>query len=368
MLLALGRFAFLALTDVAMLPALDVMKRNRRHFELFVGVLQLVVSFCFNAVEAFGTQFFLKETEWHFISDVLSITYFLLLCVHLMGYRDENHNIVLRYVAFAGAWLFKTKDGWDSTLYEGLLVVSYLAGVAYRRLLSQDRNISPLNKEKAKYALSCLAAAAVVGGIPIFFEGEDGDNHTALGLAKGCMHVLGGAAFYFTWLSVPCLDSKKDDIIPTYSPYRLEDVSVVWHDPRNLHGVCNKRHTRYSTLRVRRTIDSFAHYQRTPIEKIGFIPAIASVAQIISMSKAQKKDDVSVGGLRIVYQDTSKELEELILTSATNALKALYKGEKTHFTEVAQQVKHEIEESQEGAWHVIVGKSFGSFVSHEVKK
>ncbi|GMF27665.1 unnamed protein product [Phytophthora lilii] len=86
------------------------------------------------------------------------------------------------------------------------------------------------------------------------------------------------------------------------------------------------------------------------------------------MSKAQKKDDVSVGGLRIVYQDTTKELEELILASATNALKALYKGEKNHFTEVAQQIKHEIEETQEGAWHVIVGKSFGSFVSHEVKR
>lgn len=86
------------------------------------------------------------------------------------------------------------------------------------------------------------------------------------------------------------------------------------------------------------------------------------------MSKAQKKDDVAVGALRVVYQDTTKELEELILASATNALRALYKGEKTHFTEVAQQIKKEVEDSQEGAWHVIVGKSFGSFVSHEVKK
>ncbi|GLD94372.1 hypothetical protein PINS_up002983 [Pythium insidiosum] len=86
------------------------------------------------------------------------------------------------------------------------------------------------------------------------------------------------------------------------------------------------------------------------------------------MSKAQKKDDVAVGTLRIVYQDTPKDLEELIVTSATNALKALYKGEKNHFTEVAQQIKKEIEESQPGAWHVVVGKSFGSFVSHEVRK
>ncbi|KAE9042659.1 hypothetical protein PR003_g3509 [Phytophthora rubi] len=217
MLLELGRFVFLALTDAAMLPALDVMKRNRRHFELFVGVFQLVIAFCFNAAEAFDTQLFLKEDEWHFISDVLSVSYFLLLCVHLMGYKDENHNIVLRYVAFAGAWLFKAKDGWDSTLYEGLLVVCYLLGVAYRRLFTQSSNISPLNKQNATYGIGCLVAAALVGVVAIFFE--DDENHAALGLAKGLMHVLGGAAFYYAWLSVPCMDSKKDDIIPTHSSF-----------------------------------------------------------------------------------------------------------------------------------------------------
>ncbi|KAL4095302.1 hypothetical protein PRIC1_008678 [Phytophthora ramorum] len=217
MLLELGRFVFLALTDAAMLPALDVMKRNRRHFELFVGVLQLVVSFCFNAAEAFDTQLFLKEDQWHFLSDVLSVAYFLLLCVHLMGYKDENHNIVLRYVAFAGAWLLKTKDGWDSALYEGLLVVCYILGVIYRRVATQSSNISPLNKQKAAYAVGCLVAATIVGVGAVFFS--DDDNHAALGFAKGLMHVMGGAAFYFAWLSVPCLDSKKDDIMPTYSSY-----------------------------------------------------------------------------------------------------------------------------------------------------
>ncbi|KAF1792219.1 hypothetical protein GQ600_8044 [Phytophthora cactorum] len=59
--------------------------------------------------------------------------------------------------------------------------------------------------------------------------------------------------------------------------------------------------------------------------------------------------------LRIVYQDTSTELEDLILTSATNALKALYryKGEKTHFTEVAQQIKHEIERMSAWESHLV---------------
>ncbi|KAF0717684.1 Aste57867_2154 [Aphanomyces stellatus] len=86
------------------------------------------------------------------------------------------------------------------------------------------------------------------------------------------------------------------------------------------------------------------------------------------MSKAVKKDDVTVGALRIVHKDSSKEMEDLIVNSATNALKAYYKGEKNHFTEVAQQIKKELEDANDGCWHVVVGKSFGSFVTHEVKK
>ncbi|TYZ65016.1 hypothetical protein PybrP1_002331 [[Pythium] brassicae (nom. inval.)] len=224
-LLALARFCFLALTDAAMVPALGVMKRNHRHFELFVGVFQLCIAFCFNAAEALRAQLFLRELQWHFISDVLSITYFLLLCVHLMGFRDEDRNIVLRYVAFALSWLMKAKDGWDSTVYEVLLVASYVAGAAYRRLLSTDKSVAPLNKEKAKLALLFLALAALAGGIPIYFGGKGGDGAgdsgalSGVGFGKGCMHLLGGAAFYYAWLAVPCLDSKKTDIMPTYSAY-----------------------------------------------------------------------------------------------------------------------------------------------------
>ncbi|CAI5710487.1 unnamed protein product [Hyaloperonospora brassicae] len=217
MLLEIGRFVCLALTDAAMLPALVVMQRNRRHFELFIGVSQLLISFFFNAAEAFDTPLFLLEDEWHFLSDVVSIAYFLLLCVHLMGYKDENRNIVLRYVAFAGSWLFKTKDRWDSTFYEGMLVICYLLGVGFRRLFAASNDIAPLNKQNAKYALYSLGAAAVAAVCALYYEDEE--NHTALGVAKGLMHMLAGAAFYYAWLSVPCMDSKKDDIIPTHSLY-----------------------------------------------------------------------------------------------------------------------------------------------------
>lgn len=85
------------------------------------------------------------------------------------------------------------------------------------------------------------------------------------------------------------------------------------------------------------------------------------------MSKVQKRDDVMIGAIRIVHNDSSKEIEDAITNSASNALRALCKGEKLQFTEIAEQIKKEMEQMQPGAWHVIVGKSFGSFVTHEVK-
>ncbi|KAJ0411918.1 hypothetical protein ATCC90586_006013 [Pythium insidiosum] len=214
-LFEIARFCCLALTDAAMIPALQVMRKNHRHFELFIGVFQLSISFLFNVAEAFHASLFLKELQWHFISDVLSVSYFLLLCVHLMGFRDENANIVLRYLAFAMAWLMKAKDGWDSTVYEIILVASYILGVLYRRLLSSDKTVAPVNKQNAKFALIFLLLAAMIGSVPIYFS-EGGSDDWSVGFLKGCMHVLGGAAFYFAWLSVPCLDSKKTDLIPTY--------------------------------------------------------------------------------------------------------------------------------------------------------
>lgn len=217
MLVRIVRFLLLALTDLAMIPALNIMKRNRRHFELFVGVLHLGVSFIFNAAEALDTELFLKENEWHFISDVLSVSYFLMLCVHVMDYKNENHNIVLRYVAFAGAWITKTKDDWSSVIFQALLVICYLLGVFYRRTFTPGADISPLIKQNVTYAMGCLAALLVVLIVIVFFDEDDSPD--ALGLAMGMLHITAGALFYYAWLSVPCMDSKKDDIIPKYSSY-----------------------------------------------------------------------------------------------------------------------------------------------------
>ena len=98
---------------------------------MFIGISQVVSALMFNTCAAFDIALFIKESEWHFISDVLSLSYVCCLIVHALAIPTEDVNIILRYVAFALAWVFKTRDSWDEGWWEGLLVGVYaLAAVA----------------------------------------------------------------------------------------------------------------------------------------------------------------------------------------------------------------------------------------------
>uniref|UniRef100_A0AAV1UIS9 Uncharacterized protein n=1 Tax=Peronospora matthiolae TaxID=2874970 RepID=A0AAV1UIS9_9STRA len=37
--------------------------------------------------------------------------------------------------------------------------------------------------------------------------------------SASCTYNMDGAAFYYAWLSVPCVSSKNDEVIPTNSLY-----------------------------------------------------------------------------------------------------------------------------------------------------
>ena len=62
------------------------------------------------------------------------------------------------------------------------------------------------------------------------------------------------------------------------------------------------------------------------------------------------------------------EMLQAAIASSKEALKTYYKGEKKYFQEIAAEIKKEFDEKYKGTWHCVVGKNFGSFVSHEVQK
>lgn len=76
----------------------------------------------------------------------------------------------------------------------------------------------------------------------------------------------------------------------------------------------------------------------------------------------------TLGNLNVVYTEMSEADQASTVEIATNALLTQDKSDKTvYHKDVAQLVKQELDSSKGGTWNVIVGISFGSFVSHETK-
>ena len=67
-------FVFEVLTDLAFIPALAVMASNRRHFELFIGIFQLISGFLYNFCDALDTSVVLTELQWHGLNNILTTT------------------------------------------------------------------------------------------------------------------------------------------------------------------------------------------------------------------------------------------------------------------------------------------------------
>lgn len=205
MMAGVAEFVLAALTDLCFLPALVQVARRRRHFELFVGGLQLVSAFMFNSSHALGTGIFIKTLHWHFMSDVLTLTYVCCLLVHCMGNSREDVNIGLRYTAFGCAWIFKFRDEWDSAIWEAALVVVYLGLAAYG--VSTQ---SPAMRAQYDVASLRIGAGALLGALLLLAVDLAGLGDS-YGLLAGLMHGSAAVTAWFLWKGVPVFDSKKND-------------------------------------------------------------------------------------------------------------------------------------------------------------
>ena len=72
--------------------------------------------------------------------------------------------------------------------------------------------------------------------------------------------------------------------------------------------------------------------------------------------------------IREVCVEAPEKLKELVISSASNALKQMANGELKTQYECAKVVRNAVCEQYPGNWHVIVGEEFGSFVSYEAHR
>lgn len=207
----LVRWTLGAATDLAFVPALGEIFKRRRHFELFIGTLQLLSSFMFNSSQALGQKIFIRELEWHFISDVLSLAYVCCLLTHCMGNQNEVTNIILRYVAFSLAWIFKLRDAWDSAYWEATLIIVFVLMAAYRISHQTGRVRAQYDTKSLRLGGGCLVGAGILLLMDLL---EMADSY---GFVLAAVHLLGAATAYFFWKGVPAFDTKKNDDLPQTS-------------------------------------------------------------------------------------------------------------------------------------------------------
>ena len=101
------------------------MHRYRRHFELYIGVFQLVTGFLYNFCNALNVNVFLTELQWHGLNNILTTTYFLLLLIHLQANSNPTIDIVLRYAAFTAVWIAQIKDEYWNPKWTGMVVAAF---------------------------------------------------------------------------------------------------------------------------------------------------------------------------------------------------------------------------------------------------
>ncbi len=84
----------------------------------------------------------------------------------------------------------------------------------------------------------------------------------------------------------------------------------------------------------------------------------------------------SLGRLQVVTTEMNEADQIFVIETASNAVRAQEKGQgegiggvvhTKYHKHIAEAVKKELDQHRGGTWNVIVGKSFGAFVTHESK-
>ena len=71
---------------------------------------------------------------------------------------------------------------------------------------------------------------------------------------------------------------------------------------------------------------------------------------------------------RVHYTEMLEEDQKITQDICINALKTQEKAESTVYQkDIAATIKKELDATKGGTWNVVIGQSYGSFVSHETK-
>jgi hypothetical protein len=105
-----ARFIFETITDLSVVPSLFLIFQRQKHFDFFIGVMQFLVSLCYNICDSLDVDIFLSKTAWHQLTNVFGLSYGVNVLVFLSCNTSEGQDHFFRYTAFALLWICQIKD------------------------------------------------------------------------------------------------------------------------------------------------------------------------------------------------------------------------------------------------------------------
>jgi len=203
-------------TELSFLPSLKLIYSRRRHFECFIGVFHLLSSVMFSSCKTLMRPIVLQSIQWHLLSDVMTETYLCLLCIHLLGLKNEDKMMALRYFAFASLFIAKLADGWDNMRMQTLILVAYSCMPVLHIIDSLAKHRLPIKLKRLPYNKVAIkpAAGCIVAGVTIFifcgrYDSKKGPNHLCEMLLS-LAHLLFGIGSFFLWKILPCFDKSEE--------------------------------------------------------------------------------------------------------------------------------------------------------------
>lgn len=189
------KFLFEVITDFSVVPSLMLILQRKRHFEFFIGVFQMVVSLLYNLSDAFGVQLFLKNADWHRLTNVAGLAYGLNVLIFLMRNEDEALDHILRYSGFAAIWIAQIKDDFWMHETQWTLYVLFLFGFfcVVRTVSRRKQAFEGLSKRRILWGVVFSALAGVLFVISL------DDAHDSFRFWHGMSQIFFGAALWNLW-------------------------------------------------------------------------------------------------------------------------------------------------------------------------
>ena len=189
-------------SHAAIVPACLQLYRRRWMFEFSTAMFAVLTSFMYHFCQAFHTQFYLTELQWHRLDNIGAIACFSCTFIHFCCFKRAEVDMGVKYFALFVAILAQERYPWH--IEYTVVPVVVFASLPFIVHALVHRNTPPWDmKELAIAALTLMVA------VPFFVMGLDDDNDP-FRVFHGMWHLLGGLSMLHMWRVVKTHPSHPD--------------------------------------------------------------------------------------------------------------------------------------------------------------